>query len=85
VEINLRMTMGMAARLVYDQWIAPGSTGEYRTIHFKQDGELQSHATEQREQHPVELVDGKISKGYVLLTAETEQTHYGVEIDVQTT
>ena len=82
VEINLRMTMGMAARLVYDQWIAPGSAGEYRTIHFRQDGELKIHATEQRKQHPVELVDGKISKGYVLLTAETEQTHYGVEIEV---
>ncbi|MCQ2207559.1 MAG: hypothetical protein MJZ02_04985 [Paludibacteraceae bacterium] len=84
VEINLRMTMGMAARLIYDQWIAPGSVGEYRTIHFKQDGELKSHAAEQRSLHPVELTNGKISKGYALLTAETDNTHYGVEIEVRT-
>lgn len=82
VEINLRMTMGMAARLVYDHWIHPEREGEYRTIHFKNDGELARHAEEMRAQHPTVIKNGKIESGYVLLTAETKQSRYGIEVEV---
>ncbi len=83
VEINLRMTMGMAARIVYDRWISPYSKGEYRTIHFKSEGELAAHAESMRKTHPTKIENGKLTEGYVLLTAETPQTHYGIEIEVE--
>lgn len=83
VEVNLRMTMGMAARMVYDKWIVPGKEGEFRTLHFKNDGELAKHAEAMRAQHKTIFENGKIRSGYFMLTATNQQAHYGIEIEVK--
>lgn len=83
VEINLRMTMGMAARLVFDRWICATSRGEFRTIHFKTESELATHAIEMREKCPIKLRNGRIEAGYALLTRETKGTKYGIEIEIE--
>lgn len=82
VELNLRMTMGMVARAFYDKYVAPGRAGEYKTIHFKTEGELMMYVKKEQEKNPVIIKDKKIEKGYMLLTCCKHESLYGVEIKI---
>lgn len=77
VEINLRMNMGVVARLVSDRYVAPLSRGWYVVEHYAQDGEALSAHHRLYEEHPLHLsTDGKISSGYFSLTPVRESTRY---------
>ena len=73
VEINLRMTMGMAAHTLYERYMHPQSTGSMR-IEFRPDG-LGEHVQSLPE---MQYRDGKWFDGGLCLTPVTDKTQYAV-------
>ena len=76
VEINLRMNMGVVARLLYDRYMAAYSEGSYVVEHYSKDGEAVEHDRQLREQYPPCVEAGKMVAGYFPLTPVTSVTRY---------
>lgn len=68
VEINVRHTMGIVARRLYDKYIEPGKTGYYAIIRQNTTDDLRKWNAEQTQAFPSTISNGKISKGFVALT-----------------
>jgi hypothetical protein len=82
IEINLRMNMGLVARLFYDRYVAPGAQGTYSVAYFPKKGEaLAQHERMQRE-FPCRIQGNRVVKGYLSLTPVTEDTCYQAFIRV---
>lgn len=82
VEINLRMTMGMVARQLYDKYVAPGSEGMFIVEH-KTPGRLMIHHQWQEQNEKMEYdSDGKFVKGYLSLCPVTENSLYRASIQI---
>ena len=79
VEFNLRMTMGMVARVVYDRCVQKGVRGMF-TIDHCPPGELLHDHIVQTEENPVEIEGGRFKKGYFSLCPVTENTVYRASI-----
>lgn len=82
VEINVRMTMGLVARLFYDKFVCEGRTGTYSVDFYKDANELQASDKLLNSQKPLQLENGKVSKGYISLTPITANTHYRARIEI---
>lgn len=78
IELNLRMNMGMVARLFYNRFVAKGCTGEYRVRFFKKEGEALTAHTTDNLAYPLEVNDGKINSGYINLSPVTQNSRYSV-------
>ena len=63
VEFNLRMTMGMVARTIYDRCIVKGVKGMFMIDHCPP-GELLRDHNEQIEENHIEIEEGRFKKGY---------------------
>lgn len=83
VEINMRMTMGMVARLVYDRFVEPGRKGVFSIQHALHDGELLLQDKLQSTRYPLIIINKKIQSGYLSLCPIDESTHYGASIIIQ--
>lgn len=81
VEINLRMTMGLVARLFYDKYVKNGETGTYMVDFYQNSNDLLADHL-QRSQQQLVVVDGKIQKGYVSLNPIHENTHYRARVEL---
>lgn len=79
VELNLRMTMGMATRIIYDRYAAPGSTGWFYIDHEPPGQLLQDHRS-RLEREPMTLADGKLAHGYLSLCPILPNTVYRASI-----
>jgi hypothetical protein len=79
VEFNLRMTMGMVARVVYDRCVQKGVRGMFMIDHCPP-GELLREHIVQIEENPIEIEDGRFKKGYFSLCPVTENTVYRASI-----
>ena len=79
VEFNLRMTMGMVARTIYDRCVAQGSRGMFMIDHYPP-GELLRDHNIQIEENPIEIDGGRFKKGYFSLCPITENTVYRASI-----
>ncbi len=76
VEINMRMNMGMVARIFHDRYLLPAGEGKFAVGYWKKaGGALAFHEKMQRES-PLEVKDGKILSGYLPLTPVAETTGY---------
>ena len=76
VEINLRMNMGITARLLYDCHVHPSSAGRYVIEYYSEEGEaLRVHEAMQKA-HPLVVEGGKIKRGYWSLTPVFQDTCY---------
>jgi hypothetical protein len=76
VEINLRMNMGMVARIFHDRYLQPGTEGQFVVDYFKKpDDALLFHQKMQRNS-PLRVENGKIVSGYLSLTPVTADTRY---------
>lgn len=85
VEINLRMNMGVVARLFYDRYVAFPACGRYVVEHYMTDGEALKKHQELQMFFPVILSDqGWIAGGYVSLTPVGETTRYQVYVILDT-
>ena len=79
VEFNLRMTMGMVARVIYDRCVKKGVRGMF-TIDHCPPGELLRDHIVQTEENPIEIDEGRFKKGYFSLCPVTENTVYRASI-----
>lgn len=76
VEINLRMNMGVVARLVYDRYVCDGMQGRYAIEYYPSPGEAEQADRSMRQQYPLYLENGKIKSGYLSLTPVNRLTAY---------
>lgn len=82
VEINLRTTMGIVARKIYDNFLAPNKRGEMRTIYYKDNSELIAEHSRKTKENPLQIRNGKIESGYFSLCPVYSDTHYLITIDI---
>ena len=75
VEFNLRMTMGMVARVIYDRCVVKGVRGMFTIDHLPPGQLLMDHKI-QIEENPIEIEGGRFKKGYFSLCPITEHTVY---------
>jgi GNAT superfamily N-acetyltransferase len=76
MEINLRMNMGVVARLFYDRYVRSGSRGAYRVRFFKQAGEALRVHQELQAAHPLKVENGKVIGGYMNLAPVAPENRY---------
>lgn len=76
VEINLRMNMGVVARLLHDQFVSPQSMGSFRIDYHPLDEDALQDHLRLSALHPLEVEDGKVRSGYLALTPVHKKTHY---------
>lgn len=75
VEINLRMNMGVVARLFCDRFLAAGSTGHFRIEYYPSNEELQmKHA--QDSMNPLVVEGNRLVSGYLPLVPVTKRSLY---------
>lgn len=80
VEINLRMTMGVVARILYDKYVSPEAEGMFLVEH-KSPGRLYVHHQWQSEKEKMQYdADGRMTKGYLSLCPVTPNTLYRASI-----
>ncbi len=82
VEINLRMNMGVVARLFYDGFVAEGAEGSFVVEYCRDSGVLVSRHLEMCREFPLRCVNGRICSGYLALVPVTSQAGYRVYIRV---
>ena len=76
IELNMRMSMGMVARIIADRYLAPTSRGTYH-VHYSPDTtQLQELDKRLSEHNSIEIANKKIIKGYLALTPILSDTHY---------
>lgn len=83
VEINVRHTMGIVARRLYDKYIEPGKTGYYAIIRLNNTDELTKWNAEQTQAFPSTISNGKIFQGFVSLTPIEEKTVFQAYVVVK--
>lgn len=76
VEVNLRMNMGVVARIVYDRYLLPEVQGTFVVEHYAADDEALAFHRRMADEHPAEYEQGKLRKGYLSLTPVQKVTHY---------
>ena len=76
MEINLRMNMGVVARLFHDRFVCSGGKGVYRVRFFKQAGEAQRAHLELQAAHPLRVENGRVSQGYMSLVPVAPENRY---------
>lgn len=82
VEINLRMNMGIASRIIFDRYVHPDAEGHYVIEHYSEAGEAVRFHREMTVGCPVYKEDGRIRRGYLSLTPVFEDTRYQAYIHV---
>lgn len=82
VEINLRMTMGMVARIFYDQFVQSPKTGRFYVDYFPSTGSLWNDHLQRQSSLPLQLRDGRITQGYLSLAPITEHSHYRIRVEI---
>lgn len=82
MELNLRMNMGMTARLFFDRYVAEEHTGEFQVCFFKKKGEAYTNHLANKEKSPLEIENGKITSGYIELSPITEECQYSVSATI---
>lgn len=76
VEINLRMNMGVVARLIYDNYVCDGGQGRYVIEYYAKPGEAWHSHLALQEKYPLYLENGKVKSGYLSLTPVENNTSY---------
>lgn len=68
VEVNLRMNMGVCARIITDRYIHPASSGEYMIYANRSSEELKRMFDELSCNHPLVIEQGRVVSGFLPLT-----------------
>jgi len=79
VEINLRMTMGMAAHLLMERHVHPESTGIMQLEYNPTAGGLLHHIGAQP---PMRLKEGRWHSGFLALSPVNEDTQYAITVNI---
>lgn len=76
VEINLRMNMGVVARLLTDRYLASEVEGRFQIAYYPSAGMALEEHRQMSASHPLCLEGGRISSGYLPLVPVTRQSRY---------
>lgn len=76
IELNLRMSMGMVARIIADRYLSPASQGSYHVAYYATTEQLQEHDAHFTQEHALKVSQGRIVSGYIALTPILPDTHY---------
>ncbi len=83
VEINLRMNMGVVARLFHDRFVKDGRMGTF-SVEYWQDAEaLRTDHQRQKTDSPLVVSDGRILSGYLSLNPIGKGCHYRASVKVE--
>lgn len=80
VEINLRMTMGLVARKLYDTFVETGKTGMY-SVEFQKN--IDETTLSHKQNHSPIIENGRIQKGELFLTPRYSDTQYFAHVTVE--
>lgn len=83
VEINVRHTMGIVARKIYDKFVEPGKTGYYAIIRLNNADELKVWNAEQIQKFPSSILNSKLSQGFFPLTPVESKTVFEAYLVVE--
>lgn len=76
VEINLRMNMGVVARLLCDRFLSSGTEGEFQIAYYSSPGQAWVAHQEMKEGFPLKIEEGRILSGYQPLVPVTSLSCY---------
>ncbi|MBQ5752512.1 MAG: hypothetical protein IIV89_06670 [Bacteroidaceae bacterium] len=76
MELNLRMNMGVVARIFFDRYVAEGACGHYSVSYFKKEGEALNLHLELSKSHPLKVLEGRILEGYINLSPVRHESRY---------
>lgn len=76
IEINMRYTMGMAALRLFEKYIDPSATGDFRISYEGEPGEAYKRHLFMKKAYPLTFENGKITEGYLSLCPVTKETFY---------
>ena len=76
VEVNMRMNMGMVARIFHDCYLHAGAEGRFTVDYCKKPGSALSFHEKMQRESPLMVENGKILSGYLSLTPVTDTTNY---------
>lgn len=82
VEINLRMNMGMVARLICDLHVEEGKRGLYSVDYMNDATALYADHIQRMETQKGVIRNGKLSSGYFSLTPITPESHYRARVEI---
>lgn len=82
VEVNMRMTMGLASRVFYDKYVEEGKLGEFTIDNAREPGALLADDQRRRSEKPLIIKDGKIVSGYMSLTPVMHNTLSRARIEI---
>lgn len=83
VEINLRMTMGMASHILRERYLHPDTAGSFKLEYRPKPGDLLHYADQLGRQHPFIRKEGQWYSGFLSLTPITEMTQYAFFVLLQ--
>lgn len=76
VEVNLRMNMGVVARLLYDRFVVPGRTGLFQVAYYAGEGEALREHERMKKDSPLHLENDRILSGYLPLVPIHKKSRY---------
>lgn len=76
VEINLRMNMGVVARLFYDHYVHPDSSGSFQISYCPTEGEAWRQHEQMAAANPLQIESGRIVSGYLPLVPVHKKSCY---------
>lgn len=76
LEVNLRMNMGLVAHRINEQFVGENSMGHFNIAYFKSSNDALSFELKNKLEHPLEIIDGKVVKGFLPLNPVNENTRY---------
>lgn len=76
VEINMRMNMGVVARLFYDRFVAPGSKGCFAVEYVPDNETLRARHEQDMHDYPLMVEQGRLASGYLPLVPVTGKSCY---------
>lgn len=82
VEINLRMTMGLVARLLYDKFVFQEAKGKFHVDYFSSSEELWADHCERQKMMPLQVEKGRIKQGYLSLSSIEKGMKYRVRVEI---
>lgn len=76
VEINMRMNMGVVARLFYDRFAVPGSKGRFTVEYVPDNRALRARHEQDTRNYPLIVENGRLLSGYLPLVPVTGKNCY---------
>lgn len=76
VEINLRMNMGVVARLFHDRYVHPDSSGSFQISYCPTEGEAWRQHEQMASANPLQIESGRIVSGYLPLVPVHKKSCY---------